>query len=213
MRYATTINDHTYVIEINRDGEITIDGETSPIDLRAIDEVTYSLLIEHRSHEALIELAGDTMNVLLNGRLYGAQVQDERARRLTQASGGGTHSGEVQIKSPMPGLIVATPVSEGRDREERPNRHRAGVDEDGERTQGPARRDGGRHQGDAAPERGTASGLGDFDVTVMSITDVNFDLRRLSLADRHRWRDNRTKSAVTKDDLWLSPKLNANLDL
>jgi len=113
MRYATTINDHTYVIEINRDGEITIDGETSSIDLRAIDEVTYSLLIEHRSHEALIELAGDTMNVLLNGRLYGAQVQDERARRLTQASSGGTHSGEVQIKSPMPGLIVATPVSEG----------------------------------------------------------------------------------------------------
>lgn len=112
MRYATTINDHTYVIEINRDGEITIDGETSSIDLRAIDEVTYSLLIEHRSHEALIELAGDTMNVLLNGRMYGAQVQDERARRLTQASGG-THSGEVQIKSPMPGLIVATPVSEG----------------------------------------------------------------------------------------------------
>ena len=113
MRYATTINDHTYVIEINRDGEVTIDGETCPIDLRAIDEVTYSLLIEHRSHEALIELAGDTMNVLLNGRLYGAQVQDERARRLTQASSGGTHSGEVRIKSPMPGLIVAVPVSEG----------------------------------------------------------------------------------------------------
>ena len=113
MRYATTINDHTYVIEINRDGEITIDGETCPIDLRAIDDVTYSLLIKHRSHEALVELTGDTVNVLLNGRLYGAQVQDERARRLTQASSGGTHSGEVQIKSPMPGLIVATPVSEG----------------------------------------------------------------------------------------------------
>lgn len=113
MRYATTIDDHTYVIEINRDGEVTIDGETCPIDLRAIDEVTYSLLIEHRSHEALVELTGDVVDVLLNGRMYSVQVQDERARRLTQASGGGTHSGEVQIKSPMPGLIVATPVSEG----------------------------------------------------------------------------------------------------
>lgn len=113
MRYATTINDHTYVIEINRDGEVTIDGATCPIDLRAIDEVTFSLLIEHRSHEALVELTGDAVNVLLNGRLYGAQVQDERARRLTQTSSGGAHSGEVQIKSPMPGLIVAVPVSEG----------------------------------------------------------------------------------------------------
>ena len=26
MRYATTIGDHTYAIEINREGEITIDG-------------------------------------------------------------------------------------------------------------------------------------------------------------------------------------------
>jgi biotin carboxyl carrier protein len=113
MRYATTINEHTYVIEINRDDEVTIDGETCPIDLRAIDTVTYSLLINHQSHEALVELAGDDLNVLLNGRLYGAQVQDERARRLAQAVSGATHSGEVTIKSPMPGLIVAVPVSEG----------------------------------------------------------------------------------------------------
>ncbi|MBI5568175.1 MAG: biotin/lipoyl-binding protein [Chloroflexi bacterium] len=114
MKYATTINDHTYVIEINREGEVTIDGETCPIDLRAIDDVTYSLLIKHRSHEALVELAGDDVNVLLNGRLYGAQVQDERARRLTQTVGGSAaHSGEVAIKSPMPGLIVAVPVSDG----------------------------------------------------------------------------------------------------
>ena len=113
MRYATTINDHTYIIEINRDGEVTIDGEICPIDLRAIDEVTYSLLIEHQSHEALVELSNDDVNVLLKGRLYQARVLDERARRLTQASGGGTHSGEVMVKAPMPGLIVAVPVSEG----------------------------------------------------------------------------------------------------
>ena len=113
MRYATTINDHTYIIEINRDGEVTIDGEICPIDLRAIDEVTYSLLIEHQSHEALVELSNDDVNVLLKGRLYQARVLDERARRLTQARVVGTHSGEVMVKAPMPGLIVAVPVSEG----------------------------------------------------------------------------------------------------
>jgi biotin carboxyl carrier protein len=114
MRYATTINEHTYVIEINRDGEITIDGAAVPIDLRAIDDVTYSLLLDHKSYEALVEVAGNDLSVLLHGRLYGAQVLDERARRLTEAVGGsGSHSGEVTIKSPMPGLIVAVPVSEG----------------------------------------------------------------------------------------------------
>jgi len=114
MKYATTINDHTYLIEINRDGEITIDGAAVSIDLRAIDDVTYSLLLDHKSYEALVEVAGNDLSVLLNGRLYGAQVLDERARRSTQAMGGSaSHSGEVTIKSPMPGLIVAVPVSEG----------------------------------------------------------------------------------------------------
>ena len=114
MKYATTINDHTYLIEINREGEITIDGAAVPIDLRAIDDVTYSLLLDNKSYEALVEVAGNDLSVLLNGRLYGAQVLDERARRLTQAVGSSAaHSGEVTIKSPMPGLIVAVPVSEG----------------------------------------------------------------------------------------------------
>ena len=114
MKYATTINDRTYVIEINRDGEITIDGAAVPIDLCAIDDVTYSLLLDNKSYEALVEVAGNDLSVLLNGRLYGAQVLDERARRSTQAMGGSaSHSGEVTIKSPMPGLIVAVPVSEG----------------------------------------------------------------------------------------------------
>lgn len=114
MKYATTIGERTYLIEINRDGEVTVDGVPSPIDLRAIDEVTYSLLIDHASHEALVELDGEQVDVLLGGRFYQAHVLDERARRLSPASGGsGSTSGEVLIKSPMPGLIVAIPVGEG----------------------------------------------------------------------------------------------------
>jgi biotin carboxyl carrier protein len=114
VKYATTINDHTYLIEINRDGEVIVDGERIPIDLRAIDEVTYSLLLENRSYEALAEIDGSDLSVLLHGHLFNAQVLDERARRLTQAgSSSAAHTGEVTIKSPMPGLIVAVPVSEG----------------------------------------------------------------------------------------------------
>jgi pyruvate carboxylase subunit B len=45
--------------------------------------------------------------------MYTAQVLDERERRLTQRSGSVAATGEIMIKSPMPGLIVAVPVSEG----------------------------------------------------------------------------------------------------
>ena len=114
MKYVTTIGERQYTIEINRDGEVTIDGAACPIDLRAIDEATVSLLINNASHEALVEASNGEIQVLLRGRLYAARVEDERASRLSQ-SGGGLHAGpgEVTIRSPMPGLIVAVAVSEG----------------------------------------------------------------------------------------------------
>ncbi len=114
MKYVTTIGERQYTLEINRDDEITIDGVTYPIDLRAIDETTFSLLINNTSHEALAETSNGEVQVLLRGRLYTVRVEDERASRLRQ-SGGGLHAGggEVTIKSPMPGLIVAIAVSEG----------------------------------------------------------------------------------------------------
>jgi biotin carboxyl carrier protein len=114
MKYVTTIGERQYTIEINRDDQITIDGVAYPIDLRAIDEATFSLLIDNASHEALVESNNGEIHVLLRGRLYAARVEDERASRLSR-SGGGLHagSGELTMKSPMPGLIVAIPVSEG----------------------------------------------------------------------------------------------------
>jgi biotin carboxyl carrier protein len=115
MKYSTTIGEKTYIIEINRDGEVTIDGQSYPIDLRAIDEVTYSLLLENKSFEALVDMGSEEdVNVLLRGRLYAAQVMDERATRLSKASGGvAASTGEITVKSPMPGLIVAIPINEG----------------------------------------------------------------------------------------------------
>ena len=113
MKYATTIGEQTYIVEINREGEVTIDGDTFPVDLQAIDEVTYSLLMSNRSYEALVDTAGDELAVLLGGRMYTAQVLDERARRLSRVDGSSVPSGELTLKSPMPGLIVAVPVAEG----------------------------------------------------------------------------------------------------
>ncbi|HEY4688345.1 MAG TPA: biotin/lipoyl-containing protein [Anaerolineae bacterium] len=117
MKYATTIGDQTYIIEINREGEIIIDGETCRADLRSIDGLgTFSLLLDNESHEALVEARGDKIGVLLRGRFYPVRVEDERARRLAESSRGlGVTSGEVVIKSPMPGLIVSVHITPGQD--------------------------------------------------------------------------------------------------
>jgi biotin carboxyl carrier protein len=115
MKYATTVGEHMYTIEINRDGEVIVDGQSYAADLQSIDGLgTYSLLLNSESYEALVEEREGLFGVLLKGRFYPIKVEDERAVRLSQASRDlSASTGEVAIKSPMPGLIVAVRVAPG----------------------------------------------------------------------------------------------------
>jgi biotin carboxyl carrier protein len=115
MRYLTTIGDRTYTIDINQDGEVVIDGQRCALDLRSIDDDgLFSMLLDNRSFEALVDEGEGEYRVLINGVLYHVRVADERAKRLAEAAGAFVPTGgEVNIKSPMPGLIVAIVVSEG----------------------------------------------------------------------------------------------------
>lgn len=115
MKYAATVGDRTFIIEVNRENEIVVDDRLEQVDFRSIDGHTlYSLLLNNRSYEAFVEEREGVYHVLLQGRLYLVNVEDERARRLAQATRGFVPpSGEIQIKAPMPGLIVGIPVEEG----------------------------------------------------------------------------------------------------
>jgi biotin carboxyl carrier protein len=115
MRYLTTIGEKTFKIDINRDSEVVLDDVPQELDLRAIDDAgLYSMLIDNKSYEALVEEEDGEYRVLINGVLYHVQVADERAKRLAEAAGAfASTSGELQMKSPMPGLIVAIPIAEG----------------------------------------------------------------------------------------------------
>ena len=116
MKYFTTINDTKYEIEIDQDNQIQVNGELYEIDFQQLpDGGMVSLLLQQRSLEAVVEeRAGNGWEILIQGELYEAQVQDERTYRLAQARGGGTAvTGEAHIKAPMPGLIIAIPVTVG----------------------------------------------------------------------------------------------------
>ena len=115
MKYITTVNDEEFTIEIEQDNQIVVNGERYDIDFRHLPEAdVLSLLLNNRSLEAVVEPRDDVWEVLTKGELYTAKVQDERAYRLAKARGAaGEVAGEVHIKSPMPGLIVAVPIAEG----------------------------------------------------------------------------------------------------
>ena len=115
MKYSTAVGGKTFIIDVNRENQVTVDGETIPVDLISIDRATaFSLLLDNQSYEVLVNEESDEYQVLVLGHLFNVRVEDERARRLAQASRGFLPgSGEIQIKAPMPGLIVAVPVTEG----------------------------------------------------------------------------------------------------
>lgn len=114
MKYYTRVNEHEYVIEIDHDHEITVNGEKFAIDFQHLAEAGLSsLLINHRSVEAAIEEGDDAWQVLMSGKLYTVHVQDERAYRLAQARGTLADSSEGRVAAPMPGIIIAISVQVG----------------------------------------------------------------------------------------------------
>lgn len=114
MKYYATVEDQEYIIEINPD-EILVNGERYSYDFQALSEAgLVSLVLNNHSLEAVVEERDGVSEVLISGELYTVRVQDERAYRLAKARGTiQSATGEATIKSPMPGIIIATPVAEG----------------------------------------------------------------------------------------------------
>ncbi|HLC02429.1 MAG TPA: biotin/lipoyl-containing protein [Anaerolineales bacterium] len=115
MRYITTVDGETFEVEINSESEITVGGRRLQVDFQSVaGQPVYSLILDGQSYEAYVYPSDQGLDVLLLGQLYHIAVEDERQRRLRQASGMQiSPSGELHLKAPMPGLIVAIPVIEG----------------------------------------------------------------------------------------------------
>jgi acetyl/propionyl-CoA carboxylase alpha subunit len=115
MRYVTNVGEHEYLIEILDDHHVTVDGVIYQIDFGEVSEHTvYSLLVDNRSYEAFVYPSEEGWQVLLLGTQYELTVEDEREKRLRASLGGRiAENVEFHLKAPMPGLVVAIPVSDG----------------------------------------------------------------------------------------------------
>lgn len=115
MKYITTVNDEKYEIEIKGD-VVVVNGIERTVDFKSMGtHDIYSLIIDHQSFEAVVEQHDSNQyEVLIIGDLYEVNVTDEREQRLASAAGGlNAPTGEVTVRSPMPGLIVDVPVTVG----------------------------------------------------------------------------------------------------
>ncbi len=117
MKYVATIEGQDYEVEINEDDEIVVDEQILPVDFQAVaEEAVYSLIVNGQSYEAYIDPTEAGWQVLVRGKLYLVDVEDERQRRLRESRGSEiVQTGEFKLKSPMPGLVVDVPVEQGED--------------------------------------------------------------------------------------------------
>ena len=112
MKYVTIINDRRFEIEVDNEGRVLIDGEERDVDFLNLGGSLFSLITENKSFEAVIDDDEGRIDVMMRGRLFEAQVLDERAMLLMQRRGGmASASGEVN--APMPGLIVEVTAALG----------------------------------------------------------------------------------------------------
>ena len=115
MKYIATIGDQEFTVDVNREGEVIVDGTSYTVDIQGVDSHSlYSIIINGRSYDIFIDEVDEDYLVVLWGGLFEVKVQDERTRRLAGLRRGPVAPvGEVLIKAPMPGVVVELPVSEG----------------------------------------------------------------------------------------------------
>jgi biotin carboxyl carrier protein len=115
MKYATTIDDKEFVIEVLDHHHLSLDGKVLEVNFEALSgQPVFSLIVDGKSYEAYVYPDEEGWQVLMMGRLYPARVEDEREKRLRAAERGLASAGaEFHLKAPMPGLVVSLPSAEG----------------------------------------------------------------------------------------------------
>lgn len=118
MKYYVEVDGRTLELDFQEEGErltVQVGVERFDLDLREISPPSlYSLLVNHRSYEIAVEARGDEYDLLIGSQRFQLKVQDEWARRLANIQRKNqVETGELAIKAPMPGAVIAVEVELG----------------------------------------------------------------------------------------------------
>ena len=115
MKYKATVDGTDFTIDVERHGEVVVDGVPRSVDLRPIDGGSmFSLIMDHRSYDLHVERRAGMTYVVVDGNRFAVDVGDARLKELIAMSRR-THdeaSGAV-VEAPMPGMVVKVMVAAG----------------------------------------------------------------------------------------------------
>lgn len=115
MKYLADVNGTAYTLDVDHPGEVIVDGKRYQVSLEAVNRgTTYTMLVDGRSYEAFVDRRDGVYYVEIGSERHAVTVEDERLGRLKRLGGDAqAASGEVTLKAPMPGLVVALRVEVG----------------------------------------------------------------------------------------------------
>jgi len=93
---------------------ISANGENYTVDVKQINQEEFHLLLNNRTYLVDVQRKGNIFRISLGGAIFPVEVFTEREkfqREMLRASSGGQR--ELEIRAPMPGLILKVEVGEG----------------------------------------------------------------------------------------------------
>jgi pyruvate carboxylase subunit B len=114
MKYIVEIDGQTHEVEIGPDG-VQVDGAPVEADLRPNhDSQLWHLILDGRSYTLAARRAENRgeWEIEHQGRKHRVLALDERSRAIRELAGAVAQSrGPVEVKAPMPGLVVKVEVA------------------------------------------------------------------------------------------------------
>lgn len=118
MKYIANIEDKSFEVDIiETDGKLIIklDGQPVAVDFVQVKPPNlFSFLVDNQSFDVEIVKNAEGYSVNFNGRRYECILEDEKIQKIKDIAG---FKKEIlhdrELKSPMPGLVVAIEVEEG----------------------------------------------------------------------------------------------------
>jgi len=122
MALVATIDGKKLKVEVrefsSRKGEevlkIQVGPKTYDVDIAFVLGLErLSMLVDNRSYDVDIDQDGEELLVTVKGQTYRVSIEDEVRERMLGKGKARAGTGELLVKAPMPGMVVALEVKEG----------------------------------------------------------------------------------------------------